>query len=78
MELKLIVHGLKEIVWSLIDVYFANELSNINLEAAENMYDIMFPKITVNINLQVKIKVYLRNRDVFNVTILFFEPDGWF
>src|SRR3989339_775893 len=75
VELSDIVHGIKEAVWTSIDEYFANKLSNYILAATENMFELMYNKITKDKTLQTKIRQYLRNQDIFNVTVNFDYSD---
>ncbi len=74
-ELNNLIHGIKEIVWNSIDEYFINKLSNYIFEATENMFDEMSDRIAKDKALQIKIKQYLRNQDIFNVSVNFDNND---
>jgi hypothetical protein len=75
IELSNIVHGIKEVSWTSIDEFFANKLSIFILEATENMFEIMYDKIQIDKALKTRIKDYLRDQDIFNVSINFYSTD---
>lgn len=74
-DLNYLLHNIKVIIWTSIDEFFVNKLSNNILEATENMLLIMHSKIKTNKAFQSKIREYLIEQDIFNVTIHFEQED---
>ncbi len=74
-ELNYLLHNIKIIIWTSIDEFFVNKLSNNILEATENMLDVMYPKIRKNKAFQSRIREYLVEQDIFNVSIHFEQED---
>lgn len=70
-ELSDIVHGIKEVTWDTIDKFFVNRLSNYILEASASMLDTMFTRISKEKALQKRLRTYLTEQDIFNVTFKF-------
>lgn len=71
IELSNIVHGVKEVTWTSIDELFANKLSIFILEATEYMYENMYDTIQNDKGFRTRIKDYICNQDIFNVSFNF-------
>ena len=74
-ELSDIVHGVKEVTWDSIDKYFVNRLSNYILEASAAMIEPMQKRISSEKDLQKRLREYLTEQDIFNVTFRFDSSD---
>ena len=74
-ELSDIVHGVKEVIWDTIDKFFVNRLSNYILEASAAMIEPMFKRISKEKVLQKRLRAYLTEQDIFNVTFRFDSSD---
>lgn len=74
-ELSDIVHGIKEVTWDTIDKFFVNRLSNYILEASASMIESMYKRISKEKNLQKRLREYLTEQDIFNVTFKFDSSD---
>lgn len=74
-ELSDIVHGVKEVTWDSIDKFFVNRLSNYILEASASMIEPMYKRISKEKNLQKRLREYLTEQDIFNVTFKFDSND---
>ena len=74
-ELEDIVHGLKKVQWDTIDKYFVNKLSAYILEASAEMFDTMYERIQDDREFQGLLRDYLKNQDIFNVTLNFHTED---
>lgn len=70
-DLSNLVHDIKEISWDSIDRYFVHKLSSYILEGSASMSDKMYKKINTDPALKNKIKEYLKNQDIFNVSLAF-------
>ncbi len=70
-DLSDIVHGVKEIQWDSIDKLFVNKLSAYILEGSADMYDVMFDKINKDSDFKNELKKYLRDQDIFNISLKF-------
>jgi len=74
-ELSDIVHGVKEVTWDSIDKFFVNRLSNYILEASASMIEPMYKRISKDKKLQKRLREYLTEQDIFNVTFKFDSND---
>lgn len=74
-ELSDIVHGVKEVTWDSIDKFFVNRLSNYILEASASMIEPMYKRISKEKALQKRLREYLTEQDIFNVTFKFDSND---
>lgn len=74
-ELSDIVHGVKEVTWDSIDKFFVNRLSNYILEASASMIEPMYARISKDRKLQKRLREYLTEQDIFNVTFKFDNND---
>src|ERR1035437_8234817 len=70
-DLSDIVHGIKEIQWDSIDKFFVNKLSAYILEGSVEMFNIMYDKINNELEFKRKLKAYLRDQDIFNISLKF-------
>ncbi len=70
-DLSDIVHGLKEIQWDSIDKFFVNKLSAYILEGSAEMFNVMYDKINKDVNFKKELKKYLKDQDIFNITLKF-------
>ncbi|NVN95313.1 MAG: SAM-dependent DNA methyltransferase [Bacteroidetes bacterium] len=74
-ELSDIVHGIKEVTWDTIDKFFVNRLSNYILEASAAMIEPMYLRLSKEKKLQKRLREYLTEQDIFNVTFKFDNSD---
>ncbi len=74
-DLSNLVHGIKEVYWDSIDRFFVVKLSMFILEASANTVDEMYDKIEKDNNFKTKLKDYLREQDIFGVTLSFNYED---
>jgi len=74
-ELSDIVHGIKEVTWDSIDKFFVNRLSTYILEASASMIEPMFLRISKEKDFQKRLREYLTDQDIFNVTFKFDSND---
>jgi len=70
-DLSDIVHGIKEIQWDSIDKFFVNKLSAYILEGSAEMFNVMYDKINKDVNFKNELKKYLKDQDIFNITLKF-------
>lgn len=70
-DLSDIVHNVKEIQWDSIDKFFVNKLSAYILEGSAEMFNVMYDKINEDAQLKNELKKYLRDQDIFNITLKF-------
>ncbi|MHB1688437.1 MAG: N-6 DNA methylase [Ignavibacteriaceae bacterium] len=70
-DLSDIVHGVKEVQWDSIDKFFVKKLSAYILEGSANMLDLMYERITTDIDFKKKLRSYLTDQDIFNITLKF-------
>lgn len=70
-DLSDIVHSVKEIQWDSIDKLFVNKLSAYILEGSAEMFNVMYDKINEDAHLKTELKKYLRDQDIFNITLKF-------
>ncbi len=75
IELSDIVHGIKEVQWDSIDKQFVNKLSAYILEASAEMFYVMLRKIRKDESLKKEILDYLKEQDIFNVSLNFHDED---
>jgi type I restriction enzyme M protein len=74
-ELSQIIHKEIDIHWDSIDVVYVNKLSSYILEASAEMLEPMQTKITTDREFKKHLKEYLRNQEIFNVTLDFNADD---
>jgi len=74
-KLSDIIHGVKTIVYDTINNLYINRLYAYISEATENMTDLMFDKINSDTHFKNRLKDYLRNQDIFNLTQSFDNED---
>ncbi len=74
-DLSDIVHGIKEVKWDSIDKLFITKLSAYILEASAEMSEVMIPKIKHDESLRKRIRQYLTEEDIFNVSLNFTNED---
>ena len=70
-ELSDTTHGVKKVVWDSIDRYFVNKLSAYILEASAFMYMPMYERISEDADLRKRLRDYMREQDIFNVSTNF-------
>lgn len=70
-DLSDIVHAVKEVQWDSIDKYFVKKLSAYILEGSSEMTDLMFERITSDSDFKKRLKAYLQDQDIFNITLKF-------
>ena len=70
-DLSDIVHNVKEIQWDSIDKFFVNKLSAYILEGSAEMFNVMYDKINEDAQLKTELKKYLRDQDIFNISLKF-------
>jgi len=70
-DLSDIVHNVKEIQWDSIDKFFVNKLSAYILEGSAEMFNVMYDKINEDPQLKNELKKYLRDQDIFNISLKF-------
>lgn len=70
-DLSDIVHSIKEIQWDSIDKFFVNKLSAYILEGSAEMFNVMYDKINDDPHLKNELKKYLRDQDIFNISLKF-------
>jgi len=74
-ELSDIVHGVVEVHWDSVDKIFVNKLSAYILDASSVMYEVMKPKIKADDTLKKRIRDYVTEQEIFNITIKFGDED---
>jgi hypothetical protein len=74
-ELSDLIHGVKEIHWDSIDKQFISKLSSYILEASAQMSEEMTPFIQSQPSFKKRIREYIKEQQIFNVTINFKEDD---
>jgi tRNA1(Val) A37 N6-methylase TrmN6 len=74
-ELSDLLHGISEIRWDTIDKQFIAKLSAFILEASAQMSEEMIPRIQSDDLLKKKIREYIHEQEIFNVTINFRNED---
>lgn len=74
-DLSDIVHEVTEVKWDSFDKFFVNKLSSYILEASSNMFDVMFGRIQKENNFKIRLREYLKEQDIFNVSLLFERKD---
>lgn len=74
-ELSDIVHDIKYVKWDTIDKFFVNKLSSYILEASANMFEVMHIKVSKDTGFKNRLKDYLINQDIFNVSLSFNQVD---
>jgi methylase of polypeptide subunit release factors len=74
-ELSKLVHNEIEIHWDSIDVVYINRLSAYILEASAEMLAPMTKKLDEDKEFRKQLKQYLRNQEIFNVTLDFNQDD---
>ncbi len=67
-DLSDIVHGVKEVRWDTIDKFFVKKLSAYILEGSAEMSDTMYEIISSNHEFKKRLKAYLQDQDIFNIT----------
>lgn len=70
-DLDDLVHGKRVIQWDTIDRFFVKKLSAYILEGSAEMADVMYEVINSDNDFKKKLKEYLRNQDIFNITLKF-------
>lgn len=70
-DLSDLVHNVKEIQWDSIDKFFVNRLSAYILEGSAEMFNVMYDKINEDAQLKNELKKYLRDQDIFNISLKF-------
>ncbi|MFH1197899.1 MAG: N-6 DNA methylase [bacterium] len=74
-ELSDLIHGVKDIHWDSIDKQFINKLSTYILEASAQMSEEMTPRIQSDDILKKRIREYIKEQEIFHVTINFRNDD---
>jgi len=74
-DLSDLLHGVREVHWDSIDKFFVNKLSAYILESSAEMFEQMYEKITISPAFKKELKIYLKNQDIFNVTLNFDSHD---
>lgn len=70
-DLSDIVHDVKEVQWDTIDKFFVKKLSAYILEGSAEMTDLMFDRIKKDKEFKKRLKDYLKDQDIFNITLEF-------
>ena len=70
-DLDDLVHGIRTIQWDSIDKFFVKKLSAYILEGSVEMAEIMYDIISDNVEFKKKLKGYLANQDIFNISLRF-------
>jgi methylase of polypeptide subunit release factors len=70
-DLDDLVHGTRAIQWDTIDRFFVKKLSAYILEGSAEMADVMYEVINSENDFKKRLKEYLRNQDIFNITLKF-------
>ena len=70
-DLDDLVHGVRAIQWDTIDRFFVKKLSAYILEGSAEMSEIMYEVINSDSNFKKRLKEYLKNQDIFNITLKF-------
>jgi len=70
-DLSDIVHGVKEVQWDSIDKFFVKKLSAYILEGSAEMSDLMYEKIFSDNEFKKRLRAYLKDQDIFNITLKF-------
>ena len=77
-ELSDITHDvITTIQWDSIDKLFVNKLSDYILEATESMHVAMHDKISADLKFQKRLTAYLKDQDVFNVSMKYDVKDTY-
>lgn len=74
-ELSDLIHGITDVRWDTIDKQFINKLSTYILEASAQMSEEMTPRIQSDDDLKKRIREYIKEQDIFHVTINFRNDD---
>ena len=74
-ELSDIVHDIVEAHWDSVDKIFVHKLSAYILDATSSMYEVMLPKIKTDDSLKRRIRDYVAEQEIFNITIKFGDED---
>jgi len=74
-DLSNLVHNITDIRWDTIDKQFINKLSAYILEASAEMSLEMIPQIKKDDELKKQIRTYIKEQDIFNVSINFTDSD---
>ncbi|MCK9209582.1 MAG: N-6 DNA methylase [Ignavibacteriaceae bacterium] len=74
-ELSDLIHGVTDVRWDTIDKQFINKLSTYILEASAQMSEEMTPRIQSDDTLKKRIREYIKEQDIFHVTINFRNDD---
>lgn len=70
-DLSDIVHDVKELKWDSIDKFFVKKLSAYILEGSAEMADIMYERISSDKEFKKRLRDYLKDQDIFNITLKF-------
>jgi len=70
-DLSDIVHDVKEVQWDSIDKFFVKKLSAYILEGSAEMTDLMYEKINSDNVFKKRLRAYLKDQDIFNITLKF-------
>lgn len=74
-ELSDLIHGITDVRWDTIDKQFINKLSTYILEASAQMSEEMTPRIQSDDDLKKRIRDYIKEQEIFHVTINFRNED---
>ena len=74
-DLSNLAHGVKEVTWDSIDRFFVVKLSTFIMHASASMQTPMYKKINNSNAFKRKLKKYLKEQDIFNVTLSFDYDD---
>jgi len=74
-DLSNLVHGVKDVAWDSIDRFFVVKLSTFIMHASASMQTPMYKKINNSNAFKRKLKKYLKEQDIFNVTLSFDYDD---
>lgn len=70
-DLDDLVHGVRTIQWDTIDRFFVKKLSAYILEGSAEMLEIMYELINSDSSFKKRLKEYLKNQDIFNISLKF-------
>ncbi len=70
-DLSDLVHGVREVKWDTIDKFFIKKLSAYILEGSADMSDLMYERINSDNDFKKKLRLYLTDQDIFNITLKF-------
>ncbi len=74
-ELSDLIHGIIDVRWDSFDKQYINKLSTYILEASAQMSEEMIPRIQQDDDIKKLIREYIKEQEIFHVTINFNNED---